>query len=352
VVSVLAGVLALVMGQAAAAADERYMLRAAHSGKCLDVLGGPAATASGVAVQQWGCLNADQTNQHWYFTPAGDGATFFVKAGHSGKCLDVTGGVDATADGVPVQQWACVSFAQSNQRWSVVPAGDSTTYFLKAAHSGKCLDVRGGQGALDDGVPLQQYTCRDYTQSNQRFFFTDLGGIPVVPDLDGDGANLQADCNDALVDIHPGAPDPASDGIDQNCDGADSAPAQQAPATAEGPARLLLVRVVNLWRLQGRRTLVRELEVRGAPRGTRVALECRGRGCPSRRKARIVRKGAVDLQGQFKRRRLSAGTVIRLRVDMPGLERYEVRFRMRAGKLPQRTDLCPVEGSSRLGPCS
>src|SRR3954453_6179760 len=111
-VFVVAAALTLAACDVAASADVGgpYMLRAAHSSKCLDVTGGPAATGSGVAVQQFGCLGADQTNQQWYFTPAGDGATYFVKAGNSGKCLDVTGGVDATANGVRIQQFACQGY--------------------------------------------------------------------------------------------------------------------------------------------------------------------------------------------------------------------------------------------------
>ncbi len=46
-------------------------------------------------------------------------------------------------------------------------------------------------------------------------------GAPYV-DNDGDGYEATySDCNDADATIHPDAPDPAGDGIDQNCDGVD-----------------------------------------------------------------------------------------------------------------------------------
>ena len=40
-------------------------------------------------------------------------------------------------------------------------------------------------------------------------------------DADGDGFNTLSDCNDNDASIYPGAPDPAGDNVDQNCDGID-----------------------------------------------------------------------------------------------------------------------------------
>ncbi|ARE73305.1 hypothetical protein B6R96_04630 [Streptomyces sp. Sge12] len=44
-----------------------YFIRAVHSGKCLDVEGGTGATGDGVNVFQWSCLGSGQTNQQWAF---------------------------------------------------------------------------------------------------------------------------------------------------------------------------------------------------------------------------------------------------------------------------------------------
>ncbi len=45
-------------------------------------------------------------------------------------------------------------------------------------------------------------------------------------DLDRDGFCAPADCDEVNADIHPGAEDPAGDGVDQDCDGADGVASQ------------------------------------------------------------------------------------------------------------------------------
>jgi fermentation-respiration switch protein FrsA (DUF1100 family) len=149
-----------------------YNIRAAHSGKCLDVRSGIGATSDGVAVQQWTCLGPAQTNQQWYLADTGDGSTYYVTARHSGKCLDVRSGIGAISDGVPLQQWTYLGYAQSNQRWSLTRAPNGATFDLRAANSGKCMDVRGGIGAISDGVAVRQWTCLGPAQTNQQWYLT------------------------------------------------------------------------------------------------------------------------------------------------------------------------------------
>ena len=158
-------------GQQGLAAEVAGNLVAVHSGRCLDVVGGPPATGNGVPIQQWDCLGSTQTNQIWNFqneTYAGGYYYYNLVAANSGKCLDVVGGPTATDNGVPIQQWDCLGSTQTNQQWRVVTI--KLGLQIIARHSGKCLDVTGGTAATDNGVPIQQWDCLGVTQTNQLWY--------------------------------------------------------------------------------------------------------------------------------------------------------------------------------------
>jgi hypothetical protein len=158
-------------GRQGLAAEVAGNLVAVHSGKCLDVVGGPTATGNGVPIQQWDCLGSTQANQIWNIQNeiyAGGYYYYNLVAAHGGKCLDVVGGPTATGNGVPIQQWDCLGSDQTNQQWRLV----TTKLGLRiiARHSGKCLDVTGGTGATDNGVAIQQWDCLGITQTNQLWY--------------------------------------------------------------------------------------------------------------------------------------------------------------------------------------
>jgi hypothetical protein len=90
-------------------------------------------------------------------------------------------------------------------------------------------------------------------------------------DRDGDGFPLPADCNDANAAIRPGALEVKGNDLDENCD------------SRSEPFSLLRALVLNNWQVDGRRTKLKLLQVRNAPRGARVVFRCRGKGCPSSR---------------------------------------------------------------------
>jgi glucosylceramidase len=146
-------------------------IEAAHSGRCLDVTGGITATGNGVPIQQYDCLGSTATNQIWTFQNEIDtgGYVFYnIVATHSGKCLDVTGGTGATGNGVPIQQYTCLGSAQTNQQWRIVTT--KLGQQIIARHSGLCLDVTGGTGATGNGVPIQQYDCLGILATNQLWY--------------------------------------------------------------------------------------------------------------------------------------------------------------------------------------
>jgi len=98
----------------ASAAD--YFELQAPNGTCLEVAG--ASDAHGAPVVQAHC--AGTPNQQWRRTPNGTGYDALV-ARHSGKCLDVTGGpvaraVQSMCFGGPDQQWQLQGAAKGFSR--------------------------------------------------------------------------------------------------------------------------------------------------------------------------------------------------------------------------------------------
>jgi hypothetical protein len=89
-------------------------IKAVHSGKAVDVSGG--ALGNGGNVQQW--TNLDGENQQWFFQYAGNGY-FYIFNRWSGLCLDVDG--FSTANGGNIQQWTLLNGL--NQQWRLLPVG-------------------------------------------------------------------------------------------------------------------------------------------------------------------------------------------------------------------------------------
>ena len=145
-----------------------YQIVAKHSGKCLDVAGGPDAQGNGVRVIQFECNGA--SNQQWKLVPVGDGY-YKVLAKHSGKSLDVFGGNIATGNGVIVEQWDYHD--GDNQLWRFDPVEEGY-YRIVAKHSGKSLDISGGPDATGNEVQAQQWD--DVGGSNQRWALTAVRG--------------------------------------------------------------------------------------------------------------------------------------------------------------------------------
>jgi len=125
-------------------------------------------------------------------------------------------------------------------------------------------------------------------------------------------------------------------------------PSTPPPAKPAFMSPFPTVRLVGLIVPRGARiTLV---EVRGSPRGARVAVRCTGQGCPFRLRRRVVETGRVRLS-DFPRI-LVAGARIEVFVRAPGVIGKYVNFRIRAGKRPVRTDRCLMPGASTPTRCT
>ena len=101
-----------------------------------------------------------------------------------------------------------------------------------------------------------------------------------------------------------------------------------------------IVRIVG--RATRRGATIRLLSVRNAPRGARVTVRCRGRGCPLRSHRRSTKLGRARLRPL--ERSLPAGILIRIYVTQPGKIGKYTSFRIRRMRRPLRRDRCTRAG--------
>ena len=159
-------------------------------------------------------------------------------------------------------------------------------------------------------------------------------------DVDGDGFSRPQDCNDGNAAIRPGAREIAGNDVDENCD------------TEIAPFAGLPGLVGNLWTASGGRTVNLKLTAKDFPRGTRIQLRCSGRGCPSKRMTRRVRRSrsTINLHKFLGTRRLGRGARVELRFTRAGRIGRVHRFRMGRPGVPSIDFRCRPPGG-RIRDC-
>jgi hypothetical protein len=98
--------------------------------------------------------------------------------------------------------------------------------------------------------------------------------------------------------------------------------------------------------LTARGAIIEALTVRG-PRGLRISVRCRGRGCPRRHLARSATVTRLKAFQGF----LPAGVRLEIRITRPGFVGKHTLIRIRRGKPPVRRDRCLFPGSGRPRAC-
>jgi alpha-galactosidase len=122
-----------------------FALRGTASNRCLDITGG--AQASGTLAEIWDCHG--QANQTFTSTASGE-----LRVYNNTKCLDVTG--NGTANGTAVEIWDCNGGA--NQQFTI-----NTDGTVRAVGAGKCLDATG----TANGAKVVIWDCNG--QTNQKW---------------------------------------------------------------------------------------------------------------------------------------------------------------------------------------
>lgn len=88
------------------------------------------------------------------------------------------------------------------------------------------------------------------------------------------------------------------------------------------------------WRLFGKLTRVEKLAVSGVPKGTKVRVTCKGKGCAFKKVSLTAAGGTLNLVKRFKRHKLAAKTVITVTVtNSTGTKRFT--YTLRAHKAPK-----------------
>lgn len=137
--------------------DGTYFIKAKHSEKCLDVYGG--YQSNGARLIQWGCHGGD--NQRWIVETNSDGYSALM-AKHSGQCMTVKNA--ETRNGAAIVQQPCNS--QPNQLWQIEELNDGS-FRLTAQHSDRVADISGV--SQRHGAAVHQWSWWD--GDNQHFLF-------------------------------------------------------------------------------------------------------------------------------------------------------------------------------------
>jgi DNA-binding beta-propeller fold protein YncE len=122
-----------------------------------------------------------------------------------------------------------------------------------------------------------------------------------------------------------------------------------------GATPVLGSRLRHAWAYTRRWTRVRRLTVTSVPGGSTVAISCRGRGCPPRKRLRSVAVGrdtaAVPLARRFGKRKLRPRAVVQVRVTKPGFIGKAFRYTVRKSKEPASRPRCIPAGGGALISC-
>jgi hypothetical protein len=247
---------------------------------------------------------------------------------------------DRDADGTPDTLDACPDTPGQGTNGCPPPdddadgvpdSSDSCPHVRGVPPTGCPLDTDG------DGFPNESDNCPFE-------FGTNPGGCP---DPDNDLVQNTADLCPFVAGIRiDGCPDRDSDGVSDRVDKCPTV-AGNGSNGCPGP---LGARFPDRWLGFPSSTRVLRLQSR-APKGARVELRCKGRGCKVKRKVFTQKRTIHSLLPYLpKSRMLRKGIVLEIRATAPRTLGTYVRFTIRGTRLPSRLDRC-IASNGKLRKC-
>jgi hypothetical protein len=271
----------------------------------------------------------------------------------------------------------------------VLAGGPDDDTLRGEGHDGGIDDFFGETG--DDVITArdanpERISCGGGTDEVDNDFTDIIAECERGTDSDNDGFSTAVDCDDGAANIHPGAPEVFDNGVDENCDGRDNpnldrdadgfaqpidcddgngaikpgaleirgnAVDENCDRTAEPFAQLGAI-VTNQWVVLRRFTRLTALVVHNAPKGARITLSCKGRGCPFKRpRRRTVSRELqrIVLHRSFRRARLRSGARVRLVITAAGSVGRTYTFVVKRGEVPRKTTTCRAPGQAKGRSC-
>jgi len=231
--------------------------------------------------------------------------------------------------------------------------GGETTQFGPLSRGTEIvLRLEDGQKTFLSTDPL--HARIDQTGGTWRIGFDDANGdadfedlvvtvaVPTLPppvDRDGDGVSPPTDCLDTNSAVHPGAPELAGNGLDDDCVGGDA------------PGKVAAVVLLRWSESRSGGVHLDRLEVRDAPPSAQIEVKCRGKRCAFKhRRTRARSTGSARLLPLVPRR-LRPGTTLDVVITAPNMVGKVRRYEVRRRDMTDGRTLCLPPGATSASRC-